>query len=142
MNQLTKIVAIILVFSLIVLLFASVDVGLIQEISENPQYFYASTGYGTSMEPFIEHGDMLVVMSKNNPDFSISIGDVVVYAICGECNNAIAHRVFNIRGNTHYVKGDNNNAIEVISYNSIVGKVVKVIDGGNIIGKAFVNSVI
>lgn len=142
MNQLTKVVAIILAFALIILLFASVDIGLMQEISGNPQYFYASTGYGTSMEPFIEHGDMLVVMSKNNPEFSISIGDVVVYSICGECNSAIAHRVFNIRGNTYYVKGDNNNAIEIISYNSIIGKVVKVIDSGNILGKAFVNSVI
>ena len=83
---------------------------------------------GTSMDPAIVQGDLVIVEPANIS--SIRVGDVVVYRSLGE---NIAHRVIavqNINGTTSLtVKGDNNPAQDggYVTSVSLVGRVAVII---------------
>jgi signal peptidase I len=97
---------------------------VLQTFQENKEYFYASTSMGTSMYPTIKQGDTLLIMEKEHPDFTINVGDILVYERNG---TAIAHRVvgrYMCCG--FFVKGDNSQIIETIYYDQVIGKVVEI----------------
>lgn len=96
---------------------------LLQTIQEDKEHFYASTSVGTSMYPTIKQGDTLIIMEKDYPGFTINTGDIIVYEIN---NNAIAHRVVGRYCCGYLAKGDNSPAMETVSYNQIIGKVVQI----------------
>ena len=85
-----------------------------------------------SMEPGIKTGDMIIV--KAIKQSSIKEGDVITYAL-GNTSETVTHRVIKVvqkDGKTMYqTKGDNNNAPDpdLVSYNMILGKVVKIVGG-------------
>lgn len=85
------------------------------------EYYYASEALGTSMYPTIKNGDTLIILEKSSPDFTINVGDILVYERNG---TAIAHRVVGVYCCGFFVKGDNCNQIENVSYTQIIGKVI------------------
>ena len=119
---------------------SSVSPSVIQTIQENREYLYATVGIGTSMYPHIENGDIMLILEKDSPGFSVSVGDIVVYEME---EKIVAHRVVVITNSKYHVKGDNNDEIDrVLTMDEIIGKVVSVVDNGNFIGKTIVSSMV
>ena len=94
------------------------------------QYNPIVFGYGTSMQPTINRGDILIVKPKFllSPN-EISVGDIIGYR---SHDMLIIHRVLETKflGNetVYYVKGDNNEYTEgPIHFDSILCKVVGII---------------
>ncbi len=85
-----------------------------------------------SMEPGIKTGDMVIV--KEIKQANLKEGDVITYSL-GNKSETVTHRIIKIvekDGKTLYqTKGDNNNAPDpdLVSYNMILGKVVKIVGG-------------
>jgi len=116
---------------------------LYSDISENPDLYFATTGNGESMSPFIKDGDTIIVMLWTHPDFSVDVGDVVVYSAPTyptypyaeylRERALVAHRVVSkatVAGHTRYmIRGDAVPQADPWSIydECIVGKVVKVI---------------
>ena len=127
-------VAVIVAFVLL-----SLPSSLIQTFSDNRQYFYATVGVGTSMEPTINNGDAIVIMQKGGPSFTVSLGDIIVYHEVS-CGCLVAHRVVAISNGIYSTKGDNAPEIETVHASDVVGKVVDVVNRYNFIGTAAVNA--
>lgn len=130
----SAVVAIAVVFVLV-----SLPPSLVQTLSENKQYFYATIGIGTSMEPTIHNGDTLIIMQKSDPSFNISFGDIVVYHDVS-CGCIVAHRVIYLDTAFYRVKGDNAPEIKTVTHQAVIGKVVDVVDKNNILGNTLVNA--
>jgi len=120
---------------------SSANPALIQTINDNRKYLYATVGVGTSMYPNIQNGDILVIMKKTDPNFSINIGDIIVF----KYNDlVVAHRVFLIQDGRYHVKGDNNPDADtiIVTNETLIGKVVGTVSHDNPIGKAVVEAMI
>lgn len=70
--------------------------------------------YGTSMEPTIKNNDILNI----TPVDSIDVGDIFLYK---RNYDLLCHRLVN-KTNLLYMKGDNENFIDIINPNDIIGK--------------------
>jgi len=110
----------------------------ISTLEQHRDYLYASVGVGESMYPTIQNRDYLLVQEKNDPDFALSLGDILVYSRAS-VNNPIAHRIVDIKGNTYYVRGDNTYHIEQVTENQVIGKIYRIIPRGNIVESSLVN---
>ena len=80
-----------------------------------------------SMDPILHIGDLLFVMSSEDPQ----VGDIVIYMPQQECfnldsNAPIVHRIIAIEDNQYKTKGDNNPGPDpcLVSREQIVGKVL------------------
>jgi len=113
-------------------LLTSFDLGLLYEISQEPEYFYASKTEGLSMYPQVYTGDMFIIMEVSHPNFVVEYGDILVYTN-GEYT--IGHRVAGIYDTYYVTRGDNNQGLEQVYESQIVGKVVKTINRYNPIGQ-------
>ena len=91
------------------------------------------------MEPVIHNGDMLVVLHEYSPDFTLEVGDILVYWY--DTDTVIGHRIIDIRDDKYYVQGDTVPWRDdvAVRQESVIGKVIGIIDGGNIIGKTVVD---
>lgn len=74
---------------------------------------------GNSMEPMIRDGDTIVVAFVPN----YVVGDVVVFVYDF---NVLVHRILKMENGSIYCKGDNSFRLEQISFDEIMGKVIKV----------------
>jgi signal peptidase I len=124
---------------IIIIVALSVPPSLIQTLTENKKYLYATIGIGSSMEPTILNGDTIIILSKTSPGYSISIGEILVYH---QENLVVAHRVFFIGNGFYRVKGDNAPTINTVYEEDVIGKVANTVNKNNIIGNALVNSLI
>lgn len=142
MSSVKKLIALsLVVLSVIVLLFV-VDAPLICEVYDKQDYIYTSVGIGWSMEPYIENGDTIIVLTEDYPGFSAVVGDVLVYRYTDDMN--VAHRIYNIQNGRYYVKGDNNDNVDYlfVREESVVGKVIGVVDNRNVIARYIVNQIV
>lgn len=95
----------------------------------------ASLGYitiavveGSSMEPTLQTGDLVIVLRKISVN-EMSVGDVVVYR---RGSMLIIHRIVMIEGNTFITKGDNNWVVDPpVSSEAVIGKVLGI--GGRLL---------
>lgn len=72
---------------------------------------------GHSMEPAYHDGDILRITRA----FDYQIGDIIVFRYDGI---RIIHRIIGIKGEYFFCKGDHARAIQKITKDSIIGKVV------------------
>lgn len=78
---------------------------------------------GTSMEPTLQTGDVVVVVRGVKPG-ELSVGDIVVYR---RGSSLIIHRVVSLGPSGIVTKGDNNWAPDPpVPYEAVVGKVLNV----------------
>lgn len=138
MNNKKKI-AIISFVAIFIVLFFFADFGTLFMAYQNKDYCYLSTGVGNSMEPTISDGDMLIILLSYSPDFSLDVGDILVYNY--DDSIVVGHRIIDIRGDRYYVQGDNNPLRDsvVVDGSLIIGKIIGIIDGGNFVSKTIVN---
>ena len=120
---------------------ASANPALINTMQEHRGYLYATIGIGNSMYPQIQSGDLIVIMKKTDPAFSVAIGDIIVFKYD---EKIVAHRVFFIGQESFYVKGDNNPDADAIIVNdsTLIGKVIQTVGRDNLIGKAIVEAML
>jgi signal peptidase I len=123
-------------------LFVVSDAPFMYEIYEHRESLYASTGIGYSMEPTISNGDTIIILTKNAPDFSVDVGDILVYQ--NTDGFAVAHRVYNIDNNRYFVKGDGNKNVDswFVSESQVIGKVIGTVSKYNVIGKALTEEIL
>lgn len=131
------ILAVFILFFIFLLIF--IDIGTLFVAYQNKDYTYLSTGVGTSMEPTIHNGDMLIILEKYSPEFDLDVGDIVVYWYTDD--NIIGHRIIDIRNDKYLVQGDANLRRDniLVEDDMVVGKIIGVIDNGNIIAKVIVD---
>lgn len=127
-----KLAILVFIVLLSVIIFTSVDVGVLYEISQHPEYFYASETIGFSMYPQVYTGDMFIIQTVEHPDFEVDIGDIIVFE---SGDSAVGHRVLEIRQNYYITKGDNNRGSEVVYPSQLIGCVYKIIYRTNPIGQ-------
>lgn len=88
-----------------------------------------------SMSPKINKGDIVII--KKCKDIEIQEGDIITFKADSEVVTHRVKKVNNEDGKVLYItKGDNNNAEDTsyVSYNQVIGKMVKVIPNlGNIV---------
>ncbi len=83
---------------------------------------------GTSMEPTLQSGDLVIVIKKVSAE-DINVGDVIVYRRGG---TLIIHRVLRVEDDTLITKGDNNWLPDPpVRFQSVIGKVLGL--GGNVV---------
>lgn len=81
---------------------------------------------GTSMEPTLQSGDLVVVMKRVSLD-DIAVGDIIVYRRGGAL---IIHRVIRVEDGALITKGDNNWLPDPpVRFQAVVGKVLGFGDG-------------
>lgn len=127
-----KLAILIFIVLLSVIIFTSVDIGVLYEVSQHPEYFYASETIGFSMYPQVYTGDMFIIQTVEHPDFEVNVGDIIVFD--SEYNN-VGHRVLEIHQNYYITKGDNNRGSEVVYPSQLIGCVYKTIYRTNPIGQ-------
>jgi len=103
------------------------------------RYLYASTACGYSMYPSIKNGDLLVVAKKGSPYYDPEIGDILVYRYK---NFYVAHRLIHINGDIYFLKGDNNDYVERVKEENIVGEVIETIPKENLIAYTLVKDLL
>ena len=131
-NNSGKIAILIFILLLFVIIFTSVDMGVLYEVSQHPEYFYGSETIGFSMYPQVYTGDMFIVQTVEHPGFEVNIGDIVVFE---SGDSAVGHRVLEIHQNYYITKGDNNRGSEVVYPSQLIGCVYKTIYRTNPIGQ-------
>ncbi|MEM1623538.1 MAG: signal peptidase I [Sulfolobales archaeon] len=83
---------------------------------------------GTSMEPTLQSGDLVIVIKRVSAE-NINVGDIIVYRRGG---TLVIHRVLRIENDTLITKGDNNWLPDPpVRFQSVIGKVLGL--GGNIV---------
>jgi len=125
------------IFILIILL--SVDFAVLNEITQHPEYFYASETVGLSMYPQLYTGDMIIIQTIDHPEFSILVGDIIVYQ---KEEHNVGHRVLQINEDYYVTKGDNNIGYETVYPSQVLGRVYKIVDRYNPIGQFVFDKVI
>ena len=103
------------------------------------RYLYASTAYGYSMYPLIKSGDLLIIAKKGSPYYDPEIGDILVYRYK---NFYVAHRLIHINGDIYFLKGDNNDYVERVKEENIVGEVIETIPKENLIAYTLVKDLL
>jgi len=103
------------------------------------RYLYASTACGYSMYPSIKNGDLLVVAKKGSPYYDPEIGDILVYRYK---NFYVAHRLIRVDGDIYFLKGDNNDYVEKVKEENVVGEVIEVIPRENLVASVVVKNLI
>ena len=73
---------------------------------------------GISMEPLLKKGDSIFVKYQS----SYSVGDIVLFDYADE--GLLVHRILRVDDDLFFCKGDNSFRLELISYDSIIGKVL------------------
>ena len=141
MNDKKKFSIVLFIFAIITFLLL-INVVFVSNIYMDQEYLFASTGVGTSMEPYIENGDTVIVITADHPDFDIKVGDVIVYYM--DDGTAVAHRVYHIDDERYFVKGDNNELRDQwsVKENQIVGKVYEVIRHNNFLQRSIVGLIL
>ena len=137
----SKLITVLTVVVLSAIALIVIDIPLICEAYNKQDYIYTSVGVGWSMEPYIENGDTIVILTDDYPGFFANVGDVLVF----QYNDmAVAHRVYNIRNGNYYVKGDGNENADswIIDDSAIIGKIIGVVDSGNIITRCIINQIV
>jgi len=137
----SKIITVLIIVVLSVVMLVVIDIPLIREAYDKQDYIYTSVGIGWSMEPYIQNGDTIVVLTDDYPGFFANVGDILVF----QYNDmAVAHRIYNIQNGRYYVKGDNNVNADpwMIDSGAVIGKIIGVVDGGNIITKYIINQIV
>lgn len=127
-----KLAILVFVVLLFVIIFTSVDIGVLYEVSQHPEYFYASETVGFSMYPQVYTGDMFIVQTVEHPDFEVNTGDIIVF---DSGDNIVGHRVLEIHQEYYVTKGDNNRGSEVVYNSQLIGCVYKTIYRTNPIGQ-------
>ena len=137
----SKLITVLIVVVLSAIALIVIDIPLICEAYDKQDYIYTSVGIGWSMEPYIENGDTIVILTDDYPGFLANVGEVLVFQYNGM---AVAHRIYNIQNGRYYVKGDNNvNADSwIIDSSAVIGKIIGVVDSGNIITKYVINQIV
>lgn len=115
----------------LILLF-SVDIGSLHEVTQHPEYFYASETVGLSMYPQVYTGDIFIIQTRDHPDFDIKLGDIIVF---DSGHSYVGHRVLEIHDGYYITKGDNNHVGERVYDSQIVGRVYKTVYRTNPIGQ-------
>lgn len=123
--------AIFIVLTFGILLF-SVDVGLLFEINQHPEYFVVSETIGVSMYPEVYTGDVYVIELCNSSDFTVKTGNILIFY---QDDIVVGHRVTSITNDYYMTKGDFNTVSEKVYPEQVIGKVVKIIDRYNPIGQ-------
>lgn len=117
-----KIIITTIIILLCTILIFSVDFPLLYLINENKNYVFTSKAIGYSMQPTIQNGDILVILSKNSPCFNPRVGDILIYS---KDDTLIGHRIISIRNNEYLVKGDYNTGFDtLVSKQQVVGVVI------------------
>lgn len=124
--------AIVFVFLFASIICVSIDFGALQEVSQHPEYFYASKTIGFSMYPQVYTGDMFIIQTVDSPGFEVTIGDIIVFD-SGHSN--VGHRVLEIHQGHYVTKGDNNDGHEIVYPSQLIGRVYKTIYRTNPIGQ-------
>ena len=136
-----KTVLILIAFLCIIAILLSINIVFVVDVFSKQDYIYTSVGVGWSMEPYIENGDTIVILTDDYPGFSASVGEVLVFRYN---DMAVAHRVYNIQNGRYYVKGDGNENADPwrIDNIDVIGKVIGVVDSGNIVTKYVINQIV
>lgn len=108
-----------------------INIFMVVDVFSKKDYVYTSLGVGDSMYPYISNGDTIIVLTVDDPSFSVGVGDVVVYV--RDDDLVVAHRIYDMSSSRFFVKGDNNLYPDSssVGFSHIVGKVYGVIDGSN-----------
>ena len=117
----------------------TVDIGVFYEVSQHPEYFYASETIGLSMYPQVYTGDMFIVQMVNHPSFDVDIGDILIFS---SEEGTIGHRVLEIHPDYYITRGDNNGASETVYHSQVIGKAYKTIYRYNPIGQFVFSQVV
>ena len=134
-----KLAILIFVILLSVIIFTSVDMEALYEVSQHPEYFYASKTIGFSMYPQVYTGDMFIVQTVEHPGFEVDIGDIIVFE---SGDSAVGHRVLEIHQEYYITKGDNNRGSEIVYHSQLIGCVYKTIYRTNPIGQYVFSQVV
>lgn len=141
MNANSKIITVLTVVALLGLILVVVDIPLICKAYNKQDYIYTSVGLGWSMEPYIQNGDTIVILTNDYPGFFANVGDVLVFQYD---NMAVAHRIYNIQNGRYYVKGDGNINADtwIIDNSAVIGKVIGIVDSNNIVTRYIINQIV
>lgn len=132
-NHVLVMVVIVVISVVALVLCFTVDIGVLHEVSQHPEYFYASETVGLSMYPQVYTGDMFIVQTVDHPEFNIKIGDIIVFD--SGHNSAIGHRVLEVHTGYYVTRGDNNDRGERVYPSQVIGRVHKTIYRTNPIGQ-------
>jgi len=141
MNINRKIITVLAVIALLGVVMVVVDISLVYDVYSKQDYVYTSVGLGWSMEPYIENGDTIVILTDDYPGFYANVGDVLVFQYS---DMAVAHRVYNIINGNYYVKGDGNEDVDpwIVDDGAIIGKVIGIVDNTNIVTRYIINQIV
>ena len=137
----TKVISVLVIVVLSVVMLIVIDIPLIYDAYDKQDYIYTSVGVGWSMEPYIQNGDTIVILTADYPGFYADVGEVLVF----QYNDmAIAHRVYNIRNGNYYVKGDGNENADswIVDNSAVIGKILGVVDSNNFITRYAINRIV
>lgn len=130
--------------------------GYFWDVVYNKDHYWVSHGWGQSMLPVIDNGDLLVIQLATHPDFEIKKGDIVVYVppddtVLGyklqSMNVVVCHRIIanaSINGETKYlIQGDNCNERDpwVIDADDIIGVVKIIVSKDDVFRQAIVERI-
>ncbi len=126
MKVVRKFILFLLTIFVIFLLCVTISFAYQKIVLKKVPYIFNYTSFvntGTSMLPYINVGDLVIVKKEDN----YKVGDVISF-ITNE-NFVNTHRVISIKSNFYKTKGDNNkfNDGEEIAKSKIYGKVVLVV---------------
>lgn len=78
---------------------------------------------GKSMEPLLKDGDIAFVSKMSEYD----VGDIIVFGYSlNDVELLISHRIVYMDNDYYFCKGDNSLELEIITFSSIIGKIVSV----------------
>ncbi len=138
------VVLMIFLLVIFVLLLPVLGFGVIQEMRENSEFYAIGNASGDSMYPIIEDQDMLIVQLKTHPEFSLVVGDILVFTVPADYpedftpGDIVGHRIVYMLNESgvmmYYTKGDNVAHIDPapVTNDEVVGEVYKIIDEGSL----------
>lgn len=117
---------------------------------------YATEANGFSMQPTIECGSIVVVQTKDDPDFSLAVGDILVflYPLSSNINSlsdihskddylVVGHTILEFQGEKILCKGDNNvNADPLVSDWQIIGKITSITPRYNLLKRVAIYAIL
>ena len=145
LDEIDKVIVVCMVVAVAVIACLLMDPLLYLQVVDNREYLYASPSLGISMLPTIQSGDVLLVLEKESPNFNPAVGDVLVFwfELYGEFV-PVAHRIYRVEGDVFFVKGDNNDEVDVqerVEWDRVIGVVFDVAPR-NPLGEALYSSLL
>jgi signal peptidase I len=148
-----KYLIIIIVVVVVVVVINPFDLNFMVTHKDN---IYATEANGFSMEPTIECGSIVVVQAKDDPDFSLAVGDILVflYPLHPNINSlsdihseddylVVGHTILEFQDDQILCKGDNNMyADSLVSDWQIVGKIVIITPRYNLLKRAVIAAIV